>query len=277
MVKSPLIWFGGKAMLAEKIIELMPSHSCYVEPFGGAAHVMAVKTPSKVDVYNDINGDVVNFLMVLRKDPDRLEDACSSLPYSRFLFETWQNELFENRRSEGTMNDFERAVKFFYVNRCGINGGGLNHKSGWKHSVHHNTPAVYQSICKRMKDFGERMRSVFIECRDFRYIIKTYDGPETLFYIDPPYVGCESRYTGKFSEKDHRELAELLCNIKGKAIVSYYADDLVNQLYYGWNRLELPAKKNTVVSGEGYTRPDATELLLTNFENKQMSIFEFAQ
>jgi DNA adenine methylase len=112
-VKSPLIWFGGKAMIAQRIVDLIPAHNCFVEPFGGAAHVLASKPPSKTEVYNDINGDAVNFLMVLREDPERLQEACASLPYSRSLFEMWQNELFDQRRNGGEMNDFDRAVKFF--------------------------------------------------------------------------------------------------------------------------------------------------------------------
>jgi DNA adenine methylase len=274
MTRSPLIWFGGKAMLAGTIIELMPDHDCYVEPFGGAAHVIAQKPPSKVEVYNDINDDVVNFLMVLNEDPERLYEACRTLPYSRSLFEQWQDELFDQRRNGGEMSNFDRAVKFFYVNRLGINGGGLNHKSGWKHSAHHNSPKVYQNVCERINKFANRMREVFIECRDFRYIVETYDGPRTVFYVDPPYVGCERRYTGEFREQDHRDLAEILHRIKGKAIVSYYDCDLVKELYPGWRRVEIKTFKNSVKVEEGYERPEATELLLMNFEDEQMTIFD---
>ncbi|GGB41533.1 DNA methyltransferase [Lentibacillus populi] len=275
-VKSPLIWFGGKANMADSIISLMPEHKCYVEPFGGAAHVLASKPKSKVEVYNDINGDAVNFLMVLRKDPDKLYDACSTLPYSRYLYELWQDELFDQRRNGGDMCDFDRAVKFFYVNRCAINGGGQNHKSGWKHSAHHNTPGVYQQVCKRIVTFAERLKGVIIDCDDFSKVIQTYDDKDSLFYVDPPYFGNESRYKGGFQEKDHRYLAALLNRINGKAIVSYYDHDLIDKLYPGWNRLEIKTKKTMISTKDGYMRPDATELLLMNFEDSQMNLFEIS-
>jgi len=64
--KSPLIWFGGKGKTAKHILKHMPVHTCYVEPFGGAAHVIAQKSPVYAEVYNDIDGDLVNFLMIAR-------------------------------------------------------------------------------------------------------------------------------------------------------------------------------------------------------------------
>jgi site-specific DNA-adenine methylase len=91
-IRSPLAWIGGKCHLAPKLINLMPDHVCYCEPFGGAAHVLLQKQPSTNEVYNDINGEVVNFFMILRRDPDKLQQACSSLPYARALFDRWWKE-----------------------------------------------------------------------------------------------------------------------------------------------------------------------------------------
>ncbi|MDR9504739.1 DNA adenine methylase [Brevibacillus agri] len=275
--KSPLIWFGGKATILGHILELIEQvdHDTYNEPFGGSARVIAEKPPGKVDVYNDINDDAVNFLMVVNEDPERFYQAVKKLPYSRSLFEQWQEELFHYRRRGGYISNFDRAVRFFYVNRLGIYGGGLNHKSGFKHSPKHNSPKSYQGVCERIHEFADRMRLVIIERHDFRDNIKTYDTPRTLHYVDPPYVGSEHRYPGDFDENDHRDLAKLLNKAKGKVILSYYDCDLVRELYPGWYRKEIKAKKNTVVSGEGYTRPDATELLLMNYKPMEQSLFEY--
>ncbi|AKQ71750.1 MULTISPECIES: DNA adenine methylase [Bacillus] len=80
------------------------------------------------------------------------------------------------------------------------------------------------------------MKGVMIECQDFRTIIEKYDSPDTLFYVDPPYVGREQFYAGEFTEQDHRDLARLLIQAKGKVVLSYYDDPLILELYPNWER-----------------------------------------
>jgi len=262
-MRSPLAWIGGKHFLAAKLIDLMPAHVCYVEPFGGGAHVLIQKYSSTNEVYNDINGDVVNFFMVLRQDPDRLYKACASLPYARALFDRWRKEPLPE-------DNFERAVRFFYLNRSCISGD--MRYPGWKHSKQKENPAsYYQSACDLISKVAKRMSRVQIECRDFRYIIKTYDSPTTLFYCDPPYVGLEKYYAGNFTEKDHRDLAQMLQNIEGKAMVSYYSHPLVDELCPGpgWHREEIIAAKfsqGPVRTNAVAQRTRATELVLMNYK-----------
>ncbi|MBG9774237.1 DNA adenine methylase [Brevibacillus laterosporus] len=259
MAKSTLIWFGGKGKVAKHIITKFPKHRVYVEPFGGAAHVIAQKDPVANEVYNDIDGNVVNFLLVLRDMPERLAQSCQSLPYSRELYEKW-------KREEMPLDPFEKAVRFFYLNRSGMsrgNGPGCA-MTGWRHSISagQNPAKGYLGACRRMNIFAERLRGVMIEHLDFRKVITKYDSSETLFYVDPPYVGRERFYAGGFAEKDHRDLAEILSQIKGKAIVSYYADPLVDEIYKGWQRETFQSLKQVINGGNCY----AEEILLTNFD-----------
>lgn len=260
--RSPLIWFGGKSKVAHHIISKMPPHACYVEPFGGAAHVIAQKPPIQYEVYNDIDGEVVNFLLVARDHPKRFQDACDSLPYSRELYERW-------KREDAPTDDFERAVRFFYINRSGIAKGNsdsvFSTDTGWRHSREHNTARTYRSACDIIPQFAERMKSVMIDNRDFRDIFRVYDAPSTLFYVDPPYIGREKYYAGGFDEQDHRYLAEILNSIKGKVILSYYDDPLLLELYPNWSRETFQAARQ-VVNGNNNV---ATELLLMNFDNGQ--------
>lgn len=265
MAQTPIIWFGGKQMLAKDIISMMPPHTCYVEPFGGGASVIASKSPVNCDIYNDIDGDVVNFLLQLRKDPERLQKAVESLPYSRQLFQEW-------KWAKWPRSKFERAVRWFYLNRSYIPGGN-NHKTGWKHSGQKNPARGFRTACGLFKTFAERMSTVQIECLDFRDVITKYDSPTTLFYIDPPYDGNENRYKGKFKEKDHRDLADMLRNIQGKAIVSYYSTPLIEELYQGWDRIEISSHKFSRPQARGIERPTATEILFKNYDYGQMTIF----
>lgn len=256
--KSPLIWFGGKGKTAKYILKHMPVHTCYVEPFGGAAHVIAQKHSVYAEVYNDIDGDLVNFLMVARDHARELYRRCETLPYSRDLF-------LQFRSLTIPLDPIEKAVLFFYLNRSGIAKGNsrssFSKNTGWRSSKEHNTARTYSAACETILKFASRMKNVMVENRDFRDIFRIYDGADTLFYVDPPYVGREKYYAGGFSEKDHRDLSSILNNIKGKAIVSYYDDPLLYELYPGWRRISFKAARQ-VVNGKDNT---VTELLLMNF------------
>jgi DNA adenine methylase len=263
---SPLRWFGGKKKLSKYIIPLLPQHHCYVEPFGGGAHVMTLKQPSKVDVYNDIDCDLINFLLVLRERKDDLIKSLSSLPTSRYLTEKWQNEPLPEC-------DFERAVRWFYILRQTIVPAN-NQKSGWRSGKVKNTAADYQNSITRLESFEQRMSRVMIECMDFREIIDRYDSPETTFFIDPPYFGREGMYKGGFTEKDHIELAEILNKIKGKALVTYYHHPLIDSLYKSWNVAEINCVVGTGVhkAERGEKKKRETEVMFMNY-NPQYSLF----
>jgi len=257
-VRSPLLWFGGKSKLAKTIIEMIPEHKTYVEPFGGAAHVLVQKKRSPVEVYNDLNKEVVNFLMIVREQPERFYQAVETLPYSRELYESW-------RKSPLPDDAFERAVRWFYINRGGIVGAHKGQPGGWRHGRSHNTVGTYRSAVELINPLAERLRRVNIESRDFREIIEKYDSPNTFFYIDPPYVGRESRYDGGFTKKDHLDLADLLSRIKGKACVSYYADPIIEELYDGWYVATVESYAFSKLVKQNQQKDKTVELFITNY------------
>lgn len=269
MSESPLIWFGGKGRMAKHIISRMPEHTCFVDLFGGAAHVIAQKSMITNEVYNDIDGDMVNFLLVSRAKSEELMQACESIPYSRQLYEKWKREPMPT-------DDFERAVRFFYLNRSGIAKGNSSYGTGWRHSKEHNTASTYQSACKRIKEFGKRMSNVMIDNRDFREIIRVYDSPTTLFYVDPPYIDREHRYKLTAADKEnpmqlHYDLAGELNKIQGKAVVSYYEHPLLDELYEGWYKEKFSAVRQ-VVNGNNNT---SEEMILMNYFNGQLDLFDY--
>lgn len=268
--RSPLIWFGGKGKQAELIISKMPSHKVYVEPFGGAAHVISRKPRINHEVYNDIDGIVVNFIMQSIENTDRLIEACHQLPYSRELYEKWRKEPLPT-------DPFQRAVRFFYLNRSAISKGNAEEvpNTGWRHSTSssQNPAKGYVNACEAIRNFAKRMQGVMIEHKDYREIITKYDSREALFYIDPPYIGREKFYAGGFTLEDHYELAELLNQVQGKVMLSYYDDPILHEIYKGW-RVEKHQTFKQVVGGQNLGA-DAEELLLMNFEIKQLSIFDY--
>ncbi|MCZ8518390.1 MULTISPECIES: DNA adenine methylase [Paenibacillus] len=240
MTRSPLIWFGGKSKYAAHIIRRFPAHRKYVEPFGGAAHVIAQKPRVTHEGYNVIDDVVVNFLLQSILDPERLATECEALPYCRSLYERWKREPLPE-------DPYERVKRWFYMNRCGISKGNVEQvpQTGWRHStVSGQSPAGgYLTACGLNRRLCRSTKGVMIERMDFLELIPKYDDEHTLFYVDPPYVGREKYYAGGFTEDDHRKLAELLRNVKGKVVLSYYDDPLI---YGDWWRESFDAYKQVV-------------------------------
>ena len=258
--RSPLIWFGGKSRLASQLISLFPKHKTYVEPFGGAGHVLAQKKRSPVEVYNDLDGEVVNFFLVVRECPERFYEAVKALPYARDLYERW-------RVLPLPVDPFDRAVRWFYLNRCGFPGSYKGNPGGWKYGKAFNYANTFQNSCDLIKPFAARLARVYIEAKDFRDIIAKYDSADTFFYIDPPYPGREFRYVGEFSEQDHLDLARILSGIKGKAMVSYDDNAFISWLYAGWKRVEIKSHAFSKVVNDGEVKPARMEVVLMNYDS----------
>ncbi|MDH6674946.1 DNA adenine methylase [Paenibacillus sp. LBL] len=266
-VGSVIRWFGGKHFLSKSLVPLIPEHHCWADVFGGGAHMTVAKKRSKVEVFNDKDHDLINFLMILREHRADLMDALAALPTSRYLFEQWQREALPEE-------PFERAVRWYYLLRqCIIPANGI--KSGWRSGKIKNSASDYQNSIPKLEAFEERFRRVMIECLDYKDLIQRYDSSGTFFFVDPPYVDREQYY--KFAFDEHVQLAEMLHNIKGKCMVTYYGDPLILELYQDWHRVTFEAKVGSVVKAElGQTRKVETEYVFMNYipeESGQIPLF----
>lgn len=238
-LRPPIPYFGGKQLMAGKLLPLFPEHRTYVEVFGGAASLLFAKKPSPVEVYNDLDSDLVNFMRVLRdRDgmfPDFYNRACLS-PYSR---KEW---LFCRDHLNDDPNPVERARRFFVLARFSFSGlvgnsFGIDITGSKRGMV--QKASAYQGVLGILPRLSERLMSVLIENRDFRDIIRLYDTEQSFFYFDPPYLP-ETRRSGAYkhemTEQDHRELVDILKTIRGKVMLSGYPNDLYDSL--GWNKRE---------------------------------------
>lgn len=262
-LKSPLIWFGGKYFLFKHLLPWIPEHRGYVEPFGGGCNPFMIKPPSKVEIYNDINGQVTNFLLQVRLDPYKFYKAAATLPFSRELFE-------QSKKEAWPADDFERAVIWFYRVRSGFSG---EIDKGWKHTVTRNVAASYQEACRLVVSMQKRFLNVQIERTDFRNIFRIYDGPDVFFFVDPPYRGREHKYDGDFTDNDHEELAYILKYIDGKAMVTYYPDELIDELYKDkgiWRRKEIVTTKHSALVERNGKRPKGLEYIYMNYDSQDL-------
>lgn len=220
-VKRPILrWHGGKWMLAPWIIEHFPRHRIYTEAYGGAASVLMRKPRSYAEVYNDLDGEVVNLFRVLQNVASRrrLYDMLRVTPFARA-------EFLICRRP--TKNPVERARRL--VMRSGMGFGSNSHNialsTGFRVSVLKTGANVAQDWATypdSLESFAERFRGVTVEQRPAVQVIQQHDGPDTLHYVDPPYVHDtrapgrrQHDYVHEMTDVDHQNLAAVLKGARG--------------------------------------------------------------
>lgn len=252
---SPMVpWVGGKRRLAPQILPLLPEHTCYVEPFAGAAAMFFAKAPVKVEVLNDVNGDLVSLYRVVQHHLDEFVRQFRWALTSRQLY-AWLHET----RPE-TLTDIQRAARFFYLQKCGFGGKVQGQTFGTA-----TTAPSRLNLLRIEEDLSAvhlRLHQVFIEHLDWVNCIERYDRPHTLFYLDPPYWGTEG-YGVDFGLEQYARMAELLRTIKGKAAVSVNDIPEMRQAFKGLAMKRLAIKYTVGASGVG--RRERGELLIMNF------------
>ena len=241
-----LRWHGGKWLLSPWIIDHFPPHRIYTEVFGGGASVLMRKSRSYAEIYNDMDEDVVNVFRVMRdpKSANELRRLLELTPFSR-------QEFFACYASSD--DPVEKARRTIVRSFMGFGSNSCNHmrKTGFRASSNRsgNTPAHdWANFPDAIPAMIERLRGVVIECRPAIEILKIHDGPNTLHYVDPPYVhstrqkGNLKNYRFEMSDDDHRALALVLKTLKGGVVLSGYHSPLYDEMYAGWTRVERAAR-----------------------------------
>ena len=271
--KTPLAGYrGGKSRLLSRLLQLLPVHSCYVEPFCGAAWLFFAKSPSPIEVLNDINGDIVNLFRVIRDEPEAFRERCRHVLRSRRLFEEARATL------AGEAPPLERAFSFWYLLKC-CHAGRLNYREkgpkklylasfGTRRKSKSSWPACkgrsqrLGPLAQELDHWWERLQNVFLEDRDWREILQRYDAPTTFFYIDPPYQACEKNYgAAVFAPQDFQELAERLQKLKGKFMLSINDSPDTRQLF---SKFEME-QKLVPYSFNPKNRSPKPELVIRNY------------
>jgi DNA adenine methylase len=206
-------WRGGKSLLAKRIIERIPEHACYVEPFCGAAWVLFRKPESKVEVINDINREVATLYRCLQWHLEEFIRYFKWVLVSRDEFERLKKALPD------TLSDIQRSTRFYYLQHLCFGGKMLSPTFGY--SMTRGPKLNLLRIEEYLSAAHLRLIRVYIECLPYADVIRRYDGPDTFFYIDPPYWDCEHHYgRGIFSREDFAALAGQLGGIKGRFLLS---------------------------------------------------------
>ena len=243
MNRPALRYHGGKWKLAPWIIQNFPAHTCYVEPFGGGANVLLRKSPSFIEVYNDLNGMAVNFFRVLRERPDEFMRVIELTPYSRQEFVEAQQPADD---------PLEQARRFYVWAWQGRGRAGVEEPGGWRfmsRDTRGKTPVHDWTNNQHLWQLVHRLRMVQIENDDALSVLARFDGPKTLHYVDPPYVQSSrgarwgtSAYLFEYTDAQHRELAQVLRGLTGAVVLSGYPSALYDELYGDWVRIERPGQ-----------------------------------
>ena len=248
-MKSFIPWVGGKSRLAKTIVSMFPENfDRYIEVFGGGGSVLFAKDRhAPLEVYNDINGQLVNLFRCARFHCGELQREISGYFSSREIFEDIKAQI--NLRG---LTDIQRAAMFYvqiktsYGAKCRVYGGST--------TTRNILPDYLSEIEKRLR-VGS---GVSIEQMDFEDLIKVYDRPKALFYCDPPYFTIEKIYKNSFTTNDHERLKSTLDDIKGRFILSYNDDEYIRELYKDFN-ITAVERQNNLSSGL------YKELIITNY------------
>lgn len=244
-------YHGGKFRLAKWIMSFFPEHYTYVEPFGGAAGVLLQKPRSMSEVYNDLDGEVVNVFRVLRDEvsAEELKIKLLLTPYSREEFEL---------SYEPSSNPVEKARRTLIRAHQGFGSAGATKaKTGFRidSARKYGTAAhLWSRYPYEIVKFVDRLQSVVIENKPANDVIENHDRPDTLFFIDPPYIhstrnmntnGC---YNHEMSDKDHISLLNKVKAAAGLVVLSGYDNDLYNDMLSDWEKHSTPAR---ISAGKG--------------------------
>ncbi len=249
-------YIGGKRNLASRLVSIIGKvdHDSYAEPFVGMGGIfLRRRVKPAAEAINDISGDVATFFRVLQEHYPYFVDMLRWRVASRVEFERLKAMPADR------LTDLQRAARFLYLQRLAFGGKvkgralGVDAAKGARFDITKLEPML--------ADIHERLAGVVIERLPYSEFIRRYDRAGALFYLDPPYWGCETDYgQDVFSRGDFEQLADQLADIKGKFLMSINATEGVRTTFGHFHVADVPT---TYMIG-GAPKP-VTELILSNF------------
>jgi DNA adenine methylase len=236
-LKTPVTYYGGKQKILKHIRPLIPEHELYCEPFAGGAAVFFDKEPAKVNVINDLNGELINFYKTIVTNLDELRIEVSKTLHCRNQHQhAWY--IYNN---PDYFSNVQRAWAVFILSKIGF-AGQLSSSFGFDKS---DARRPRKMRCAK-EIFTEDLRNLLerstIEHDDAFVIIRRYDCLNAWHFIDPPYVGSSmGHYGGMFNEQGLKELMELCSTLQGKFMLTMYPNDLIKKFVecFGWKIYEV--------------------------------------
>lgn len=260
-----LKWPGSKWSIADKIIEIMPKHNIYLEPFFGSGAVFFNKPTCNDEILNDMDSEVINLFKVIRDNPYELAKAIEFTPYSR---EEYKKSY---KRNEENLDCIEKARQFLI--RSNMARAGMQYySSSWRHAgpilgakQKQRVVKEWNKLPKEIIEAASRLKEAEIENKDAFELIKKYNRTDCLIYADPPYLLSTRKqkyYNIEMTEnQEHKKLLELLKKHMGPVIISGYENELYQEILKDWNIIKIKAnaeqgKERIEVLWSNFTLPN---------------------
>jgi DNA adenine methylase len=258
-LKTPISYYGGKQQMSRHILPLIPDHIVYCEPFCGGAAVYWAKAPSKVEVINDLNDELINFYIVLQTRFKDLKKMVKCTLHSRKL----HKQAWTIYQQPGEHDHITRAWALWVLSSQSF-GSQLSGSWGFDKSK----SSIARKVMNKKRQFTEllqeRIELTQIECRDALDVIRLYDTADTFHYIDPPYPETNQGHYKGYTTGNLEELLIKLTLIKGKFLLSNYPQEVISRFCkeYGWHQLEY---KMPLCASKKSVRSTKTEVLTANY------------
>jgi DNA adenine methylase len=248
-MRPPFPYYGGKMSVADRIVDLLPAHRHYVEPFGGSLAVLLAKPPAPFETVNDLHSELMTFWRVLRDHPADLERVCALTPHSRAEYAA--------AADLHTDDELETARRVWV--RLTQSRSGTLRRTGWRHYIDPagcsiGMPGYLDGYVDRMTAVAHRLHAVSLECRPALDLIESYGrSPEVCLYVDPPYLGSTRNGTNYAHEMrstvEHEQLLEALLRARSAVVLSGYASDLYDTVLAGWSRVAISTFNGNAIDG----------------------------
>ncbi len=225
-------------------MSFFPPHNTYVEPFGGAAGVLLQKPRCYAEIYNDLDGDIVNFFRVLQ------DESKSQKLVSKLIVTPFAREEFDLAYEE-TDDEIERARRTVIRSTMGFGSAGAT-KGGTGFRIdmrrtYGTASHLWAKYPESIAAITSRLQGVLIENRHAIEVMQKHDANDTLHFVDPPYVestrtGGNRYYRHELSDDDHQELLSTLKSLQGMVVLSGYETDMYNDILTGWEIHRIKAR-----------------------------------
>ena len=261
-MKTPVSYYGGKQKLATRILDLIPTHKLYCEPFVGGAAIFFAKQPSGVEVINDTNKELINFYRVLQQDFVSLEKEIQITLHSRDL----HRKAHVINGNPDMFNEIKRAWAVWVLSTQSF---ASKLDGNWGYDIAKNTTS--KKVSNKKADFTEgyaiRLQNVQIECADALRIIRSRDTKDAFFYCDPPYYNSDCAHYDGYTIEDFEALLKTLSEVKGKFLLSSYPSPILKQYKQanGWHQIEIQQKVSVANNNSSKGQKAKTEVLTANY------------
>ena len=235
-LKTPLSYYGGKQKLCTRILELIPQHTLYCEPFIGGGAIFFGKIPSTVEVLNDTNKELCNFYRTVQSDFVGLEKEIRITLHSRDLHRK-ASVIYNN---PDMFPEIKRAWAV-WVLCCQSFSSILDGSWGFERKSEKTSKKIINNKDRFTEDYAIRLQNVQVESADALYVIGSRDAEESFFYCDPPYFNSDCGHYDGYSEDDFESLLKLLAKIKGKFLLSSYPSPVLMRYIkeHKWNMISI--------------------------------------